>query len=80
MLCFLSLLLVPIAVFETYPTANGQSEIEIPTWVKNNAGWFAEDQISKSDYLYSMAFLIALKFPQSGLSISSTDAICRNRF
>ena len=31
---------------------------EVPNWFRTNANWFADDEISESDYLESLAFLI----------------------
>jgi len=33
-------------------------EIEIPTWIKNNAGWWAEGRIGDSDFVSGIQFLI----------------------
>ena len=30
----------------------------IPSWIKNNAGWWADDKISDSDFLYGIKFLV----------------------
>jgi len=30
----------------------------IPSWIKNNAGWWADDSISDSDFLYGIKFLV----------------------
>jgi len=29
-----------------------ENDIVIPSWIKNNAGWWADDDISDSDFLY----------------------------
>lgn len=31
----------------------------IPLWIKNNAGWWADDQISDNDYLSGIQYLVA---------------------
>ncbi len=33
-------------------------EIEIPAWIKNNAGWWAEGRIGDSDFVSGIQFLI----------------------
>ncbi len=33
-------------------------EIEIPTWIKNNAGWWAEGRIGDSDFVSGIQYLI----------------------
>ena len=35
-----------------------ETEIEIPAWVKNNAGWWADDLIGDSDFVSGIQFLI----------------------
>ena len=35
-----------------------ETTIEIPTWVKNNAGWWADGQIGDSDFVSGIQYLI----------------------
>jgi len=35
-----------------------ENDIAIPPWIKNNAGWWADDDISDSDFLYGIKFLV----------------------
>ncbi len=35
-----------------------ESEIEIPKWIKNNAGWWADDLIGDSDFVSGIQYLI----------------------
>ena len=35
-----------------------EENIVIPSWIKNNAGWWANDDISDSDFLYGIKFLV----------------------
>ena len=35
-----------------------ENDIAIPPWIKNNAGWWANDNISDSDFLYGIKFLV----------------------
>jgi hypothetical protein len=35
-----------------------EKDIVIPSWIKNNAGWWAENSISDSDFLYGIKFLV----------------------
>ncbi len=35
-----------------------EKDIAIPSWIKNNAGWWADDSISDSDFLYGIKFLV----------------------
>ena len=43
-------------------TSDGEISIEnnitIPSWIKNNAGWWADDYISDSDFLFGIKFLV----------------------
>jgi hypothetical protein len=52
------LLLVVMGTFEIYPIANGQSEIGIPGWIKNSAGWWAEGAIDDDTFVQGIQFLI----------------------
>jgi len=35
-----------------------ENDITIPPWIKNNAGWWANNDISDSDFLYGIKFLV----------------------
>jgi len=35
-----------------------ENDIAIPPWIKNNAGWWADNDISDSDFLYGIKFLV----------------------
>ena len=35
-----------------------ENDIVIPSWIKNNAGWWADDNISDSDFLHGIKFLV----------------------
>ena len=48
---------VNIAVAGTVTTPPGQS-LNIPNWIKNNAGWWANNQIGDSDFVSGIQFLI----------------------
>ena len=52
------LLLVQIGSFGIYQVANAQSEIGIPGWVKNNAGWWANGDIDDGSFVQGIQFLI----------------------
>ena len=42
-----------------YPgTSIAISEQEIPDWIKNNAKWWANDQISDEDFVKSIEYLV----------------------
>ena len=53
------------------------NDISIPSWIKNNAGWWANDSISDSDFLYGIKFLVEnsiIQF-QSDLAFEETKNI-----
>jgi hypothetical protein len=35
-----------------------ETEIEIPFWIKNNAGWWAEDAIDDETFVQAIQYLI----------------------
>jgi len=51
----LSAILVMIAAFPLAVTAQSDA---IPSWIKNTAGWWAEDQISETEFVNSIEYLI----------------------
>jgi len=40
------------------PTAQGTGTGEIPGWIKNNAGWWADGLITDNDFVQGIQFLI----------------------
>ena len=42
---------------ETETTESSDSK-EIPTWIKNNAGWWADGQIGDDTFIQGIQFLI----------------------
>ncbi|MGY5148964.1 MAG: pentapeptide repeat-containing protein [Candidatus Nitrosopumilus sp. bin_68KS] len=50
-------LIIVVIVFGTI-TFNAFAEEQIPEWVKNNAGWWSDDQISDSTFIDAIEFLI----------------------
>ena len=40
------------------PSSEAQEDYTIPSWIKNNAGWWAEDQIDDSSFLQAIEYLI----------------------
>ena len=70
-----------IQIYDLPTTPNGEIAIEndivIPSWIKNNAGWWANDSISDSDFLYGIKFLVEnsiIQF-QSDLAFEETKNI-----
>ena len=67
----LSAILVMIAAFPLAVTAQSDA---IPSWIKNTAGWWAEDQISETEFVNSIEYLIdsgIIQVPsQQGVDVS----------
>ncbi|HIO85410.1 MAG TPA: phosphate ABC transporter substrate-binding protein, partial [Candidatus Nitrosopelagicus sp.] len=51
----LSAILVAVAAF---PLAVSAQSDAIPSWIKNTAGWWADDQITEMEFVNSMEYLI----------------------
>jgi len=47
-----------------------ESIIEIPSWIKSNAGWWADGQIADSDFILGIQYLIS----QGIMSIPETQS------
>ena len=50
---------VEITSFTISESTSNNSEIEIPEWVKNNAGWWANDEIDDASFVSGIEFLIS---------------------
>lgn len=53
-------------------------EIDIPDWVRNNAGWWADDQIGDSDFVSGIQYLISqgiMSIPETQSGQSTGEAI-----
>jgi hypothetical protein len=48
---------IPIEGKPTPPQPT-ETSLDIPSWIKNNAGWWANDQIGDSDFVSGLQFLI----------------------
>ncbi|MEX1150333.1 MAG: hypothetical protein WEB01_10050, partial [Nitrosopumilus sp.] len=54
------------------------SEPEIPSWIKNNAGWWADDQIDDTTFIQGIQYLITegiMQIPQTESGESSVNEI-----
>jgi len=40
------------------PTAAAQDDVIIPHWIKNNAGWWADDQITDTAFVSGIQYLV----------------------
>ena len=55
---YLLLFLMILATVILIPNAFAQEQINIPSWIKNNAEWWASDQIPDSTFLQGIEYLI----------------------
>tara|TARA_Y100000310_G_scaffold316772_1_gene368910 strand:+ start:414 stop:2609 length:2196 start_codon:yes stop_codon:yes gene_type:complete len=58
MKCFLLLSFIILASAILFPNTFAQESANIPDWIKNNAGWWASDQIPDSAFLQGIQYLI----------------------
>jgi len=52
------LLFALVAGVVAFPLAASAQSDTVPAWVKNTAGWWADDQISEAEFVNSMEYLI----------------------
>jgi len=52
------LLFALVAAVATFPLAASAQSDAVPSWIKNTAGWWADDQISETEFVNSMEYLI----------------------
>jgi len=52
------LLFVLVTGIVAFPLAASAQSDAIPAWIKNTAGWWADDQISETEFVNSMEYLI----------------------
>ena len=52
------LLFALVAGVAAFPLAASAQSDAIPAWIKNTAGWWADDQISETEFVNSMEYLI----------------------
>ena len=52
------LLFALVAAVATFPLAASAQSDAVPAWVKNNAGWWADDQIDDDTFVQGIQFLI----------------------
>jgi hypothetical protein len=60
--------------FEISTGTESPSSVIIPTWIKNNAGWWADDKIGDSDFVQGIQYLIKngiMKIPSTTPSSST---------
>jgi len=67
-----------IAAILLVATTVSSAYAEVPAWVKNNAGWWAEGVISESEFLTGIAFLISdgiITVPTTTVSAETADNV-----
>ena len=52
------LLFALVAGVAAFPLAASAQSDAVPSWIKNTAGWWADDQISETEFVNSMEYLI----------------------
>lgn len=57
---------------------SSKSENQIPSWIKNNAGWWAEDKISDNDFVSGIQYLISVNIIR--ISATSTMKLSSDAF
>ena len=48
------LLFALVAAVAAFPLAASAQSDAVPAWVKNTAGWWADDQISETEFVLSL--------------------------
>ena len=71
-----------VQIFEASDTLGQKNvqpeETSIPDWIKNNAGWWAEDQIDDSDFVKGIEYMIQkgiIKIEKVQTTVESSDSI-----
>ena len=67
-----------IAAILLVATTVSSAYAEVPAWVKNNAGWWADGTISESEFLTGIEFLISdgvITVPATTVSSESADGV-----
>ena len=72
---FLLLIIISSTVIFSNTNAYGETDYEIPEWVKINANWWMDDQLTDDEFVLSIKFLINEKIiviPQNSI-IQNSD-------
>lgn len=73
--------LIGTSILVNIPNSFSQENVQIPSWVKNTAGWWANDEISEKEFLTALEYMInhdiisLTTIPCSTVGISSNDAV-----
>lgn len=64
--------------FDNQSNTSSNVDYNIPSWIKNNAKWWSDNQISDQDFIKGVKFLVKagdLKTHDSGQALTKTDSI-----
>jgi hypothetical protein len=67
-----------IAAILLIATTVSYAHAEVPSWVKNNAGWWADGTISETEFLSGIEFLIndgIISVPPTTVSGESSEGV-----
>ena len=65
-------------IIEDTAVTTPQTEVSIPDWVKNNAGWWAQKLISDKDFASGIQYMIkegVIQVPTTSSGAESTDDV-----
>lgn len=61
-----------------FPSSGSQADLQIPSWIKNNAKWWSEGQIGDSEFVQGIQYLVKqgiMKIPQTQSDSSLSQQI-----
>lgn len=71
----LVIVIISIAISISVTSISAQSQMDIPKWVKNNALWWGQGQISDSDYLAGLEYLVNNNYINVGIQSGDTEQL-----
>ena len=77
----LFVLLIGSSILVSIPNSSGQEDTQIPDWIKKVAGWWANSEISESEFMSGIEYLINNNIisiqpvPCSTANASSTELV-----
>ena len=66
------------AILVLVPLAQSASAEQVPSWIKSNAGWWAEGMITEGEFIQGLEFLISeqiLNVPPTSIAVDSSDSV-----
>ena len=79
MILFISLVCSTILV--SFPNSSGQMDKQLPNWIKTVAGWWANNEVSETEFLSGIEYLInnniisLTSIPCSTFGTASTQSV-----